>query len=740
MRRRGRLGRHGTLRRSRANVLVHSRPLLSLSLTPLISACVLALGLAGYTSQARAEEIESVEGLDLVKLLNVEVSTASKTAESLSEAPAVITVVTREDIQRWGFQSVAEVLSHTVGFYLTDDHILPNVGVRGMSGGLGAESGVIKVMIDGISVAYRSTSGNWLGVELIPLESIAQIEIIRGPASALYGADAFLGVVNIITLKPEQMRPIRARVAAGVTEGNPGGRFDVVAGTSFGKIDVLLGVAGEYTDRSGLALPGESPAPTLPSYVGDRRTTLDLSRRSLVAQARVGYRDVDNGHLILSAYASGIERGGDFAHWAQLSATADQGGREYGTVVALGQLRSNLDGLLHVSDSLDLALTASYFQGGVLPADRVEIASDLFYVEREASYRGVNTVGEARFTASSRFNLIAGFEAVYDREKLGEPQRIDRITDQPVFGTSANKPAVNLMNLGTYLSANYKAIDPWLKLTGGVRYDHHTVYGEQLTGRVGVTSRWTEALVAKLLYGRAFKAPSPYLSYASPLRPGDVVGNRNLEPQRIHTIEYQMSFDPHRFFGVTSGVSYNWLLDKAEFTPSGINQTARNVSSQRSLSWETRADLRHHDDYTAYACFELVRSLRQLGQEGYAARLIGSENVVYPPWIARAGVSFAVPSIPDVPLELAAQAKFVARRRAADTSILERGGDFSLPSYFMLDASLATREVYLVPGHESRFAVRIRNLFAERGPDPGFSGFEYPLGAREIFLEIEHTY
>src|SRR5687767_5849346 len=71
-----------------------------------------------------ATESEGVSDLDLVKLLNVEVSTASKTAESIEDAPAVITVVTREEIRRWGYQTVAEVLSHTVGFYLIDDHIL----------------------------------------------------------------------------------------------------------------------------------------------------------------------------------------------------------------------------------------------------------------------------------------------------------------------------------------------------------------------------------------------------------------------------------------------------------------------------------------------------------------------------------------------------------------------------------------------------------------------------------------
>src|SRR5438046_1575814 len=162
---------------------------------------------AGDDAKEAPVEGDAVSDLDLVKLLNVEVSTASKTSESVEDAPAVITVVTRDEIRRWGYQTVAEVLSHTVGFYLVDDDILPNASVRGVSGGLGAESGGIKVMIDGRSVAYRSTSGNWLGVELIPLESVEQIEIIRGPASALYGADAFLGVVNIITTAPDAVRP-----------------------------------------------------------------------------------------------------------------------------------------------------------------------------------------------------------------------------------------------------------------------------------------------------------------------------------------------------------------------------------------------------------------------------------------------------------------------------------------------------------------------------------------------------
>ena len=679
---------------------------------------------------------EAVDDLDLVKLLNVQVSTATKTAETMDDAPAVITVITRDDIARWGYESLADALSHTVGFYVQDDHVLPNAGVRGMIGGEGAESGVIKVMIDGRSVAYRATSGNWLGIELVPLESVAQIEIIRGPASALYGADAFLGVVNIITLKPEDVRPVRAHVGVGFMGGNFGERFDVASGAQLGKFDVLLGAAGENSDRSGLTLPPESPAPVLPDAVGARRTALDLQRRSLVLQGRFGYRDPEVGQIVLSAYGSGIHRGGDFAHWAQLT----NGKGQMGTQVQLGQLRVNLDGVLHVTPGFDLSAQTTYFRGGTLPGDRTDIGSDLFYVKRHQSYYGLDSTVEARLIPSSRFNVIAGVEGLYDHEELLSPDRIERLSGATVSAAGANATRVDLTNLGAYISSNLKVIDPWLKLTAGLRYDRHRQYGGQLSGRIGVTSRLSRTLVSKLLYGTAFKAPSPYLLYATPLRPGDVVGNPSLEPQHVQTVEYQASFRPTTFCSVTSGVSYNWLQNKAEFTPQGINETARNVASQSSASWETRADLRHYHDYALYGSFELVHSVRDLGQQGYAASIVGSKNVVYPPWVARAGVTFAIPSLPSVPLELGTEAMLVARRRVADRSLVERGEDFYLPSYLNLNVSLRTREVYLIPGHETRFALRGRNLLGLGVADPGASGIEYPLAPPSLFLEVEHTY
>jgi iron complex outermembrane receptor protein len=687
-----------------------------------------------------ADSSNSGDDLDLVKLLNVQVSTATKTSESIDDAPAVITVVTRDDIHRWGYRNVADVLNHCVGFYSVDDHIQPNVAVRGVTGGLAAESSVFKVMIDGRSVAYRTDSGNWLGAELIPLESIQQIEIIRGPASALYGADAFLGIVNIITRSPEDARPVQGRVLVGSSGSNPSGQFDVVTSGQHGKFDFLLGAVGEYGSRSGLAMPGISPDPNIPSYVGDRQTANNLDRRSLGLQARIGYRDRKVGELVASAYASGFSRGGDFAPWAQLTNGTDASGNHYGTVISQGQFRANLDGLLHASKHLDLSLQGTYFQGGILPGDRIEVGSALYYAKRRTSYQGVDTVLETRYMPSARFNVITGVETVYDHESLLAPERIIRATGEAIPDSAANDKRVNLANVGIYASSNLTLIDRYLKLTGGIRYDNHKTYGSQITGRAGITSRLTKALNMKLLYGSAFKAPSPYLLYATPLGPGDVIGNSSLKPQRIRTLEYQLSLRPNQFFGVSSGVSANWLYNKAEFSPDGINQSARNTASQKTFTWETRADAKHYDDYGAYASFELVKSKRELGEVGYAANLYGTANIVYPPYIARLGLSACLPSVPSVPLTAGLEAMFVGPRHAADASVLANGAPFDLKAYATTNVFITTRDLYLIPGHESVIALRVYNLFNAGGPDPGFSGFEYPLPPREIMLELRHTY
>ena len=174
---------------------------------------VLLLTLMGWGSIAHAQDDGQGLSLDLGALLAMDVTvvSATKTAQSLEEAPSIMTVITRHDIERWGYDTLSDALKYIVGFYVVDDHVTPNLAVRGISGGLRSESGIVKLMLNGHPITYRPTSGNWLGAELIPLSTIQQIEIIRGPTSALYGADAFLGIINVITRQGQEVSTLRSQ-------------------------------------------------------------------------------------------------------------------------------------------------------------------------------------------------------------------------------------------------------------------------------------------------------------------------------------------------------------------------------------------------------------------------------------------------------------------------------------------------------------------------------------------------
>jgi hypothetical protein len=243
--------------------------------------------------------------------------------------PAIVEVVSRQQIEEWGYQSIAEVLSKAVGFYVVDDHILPNVAVRGVSGGLLADSGVIKVLIDGRSVAFRTTAGNWLGPELIPLSAIERIEIVRGPASALYGADAFLGVVNIITRRGLCLNGTQIGGGLSFQTLQPqayGTNLDATVGLSRGPLEVLAALRLQSEDRSGLVLPASSPAPEIPSYNARNTVASGLDRYARVGLLRLTYNLSEQSSIYATGYISSMDAGGEFSPWSQLARGVGQRG------------------------------------------------------------------------------------------------------------------------------------------------------------------------------------------------------------------------------------------------------------------------------------------------------------------------------------------------------------------------------------------------------------------------------
>ncbi len=680
---------------------------------------------------------QDLSALDLEALLENVVVAATKSQVKEDQAPAVTTVIGRDEIQRWGYRSVEEVLHHVAGVYVIDDHIIPNLGVRGISGGLRSESGLVKVMIDGHSVAFRSTAGNWLGPELVPMSIVQQIEVIRGPASSLYGADAFLGVINIVTRRPAEMRGGEVSVVGDWKGGSTWG-YDMAvgAGTDTWQFMTALRTGGE--DRSGLTLPRSSPAPKLPGYAPADRRAHDLRLDSLVTLSRATLALGKRGSVGLTSYLSQIDRKAEFADWQQLTHNLDSNGRQNGTNISLRQGSIGADLALSLSPTVDLASSAYYFHGGPTSRDRIELGSDLFYVKRDFSYRGLDAMVEATWRPNERLTVLLGSSLILDYEKLPTVYDVlkssigtmtgERAGDQiPAMAVAGSK---YMSNHGLNAMVIWSAM-PWLTVTGGARYDYHSVYGAKPSGRLAGVVKLRQNLHLKVLYGSAFKAPSPQLLYGSPLAPGDIAGNDRLKPSYVHTVESQLAYRPTRLLHLATGVAYSYLLDQATFAQRGINQVALNISRVESVSWESEARFDYRRKVAAYANMALNHTVQSLRDPSYLATLSNYSNPAYPKLVANAGLSG---DIPRLPLRASAEFSYVGKRRSSTANSLDAGGMYELPSYTLIGIDIRTIGLHLLPKKQTLLRFGIRNLADTRCAAPGFAGVDYPQLGRTFYL------
>jgi len=434
----------------------------------LLTGVVVGLALPAAAASAReaaspAPAVSATENdlEDLKDLLNtnVEVWAATKSPTSVAEVPAVVTVVTRDDMARWGYRTLADVLAQTLGFYVVNDFILPNVSVRGIGSGLFAESGNIKVMIDGHSVAFRPTGGNWLGPELVPLAAIERIEIIRGPASALYGADAFLGVVNVITREAASIQgaALDGLATAVRKRTSPGG--DGVIGTTGDNWSLLA--AGDYTsaDYSGAKLPASSPAPNVPMYNQGATTARNLDQQSQSAFGKLTYAAGDKLELTGWGSYSSIQRGADLSSWSQLAYGYDPQGRLNQNRVSLQQGLFGLDGVWTARSDFSLTLNVSGAVAGPASGDHIEVGSDLYSVHRSFGSKSVDANLEGRWNGYHNLALTVGTSFMFDHEDL--LSRLD-IAKQAVAGLSPGETiasnsdiqgSTDLVNVGAYAQA-----------------------------------------------------------------------------------------------------------------------------------------------------------------------------------------------------------------------------------------------------------------------------------------------
>ncbi|MCB0267561.1 MAG: TonB-dependent receptor plug domain-containing protein [Calditrichaeota bacterium] len=178
----------------------------------LAAVCIFA---APYYATAQLSEADT-DKTSLELLLNTPVSAAAKYEQSVSDAPASVTVITSVEINNYGFQTLQDVFQIIQGFYTSDDHNYTYLGVRGFSRPTDYNNRIL-LLVNGHALNENVYGSAAIGTELggFNLASIDRIEIIRGPGSALYGTNAMFAIINIVTQKGKTIDGLEIRAEYG---------------------------------------------------------------------------------------------------------------------------------------------------------------------------------------------------------------------------------------------------------------------------------------------------------------------------------------------------------------------------------------------------------------------------------------------------------------------------------------------------------------------------------------------
>ncbi len=516
---------------------------------------ILALSLAGFpagwTNAANAQDmVITPEIMEVIRWMRAEeiVVTASKIAQKVGDAPATIMVITAEQIAERSYDYLDDALRDLPGFHFVHVHgSYPTLwSQRGL---MGDENKRTLLLIDGI-VENNILEGNVLGGPQYSLHNVKQIEVIWGPASALYGANAFNGIINIITKKGAEIDGFEYHKGFGSFNTE----FDkFLIGTEKNGVDVTLSGSLYNTD-----------GPVFEKLHPEFSTSFVRQAYSLVGRLR--YKGAVFG---FSRYDRPMGEGPFTNSPTEVFGLPlygyenSEGQQEYGGYSPVGfngeegSLWHSVTntGFVTVEHKVNEQLTLS----GKVFARRSGIADDSFEYDYDNSlgdfYRYAyvhwsNTAGgdvQATYRLNDDQNVIAGLQIEQSDVEKGYRQAVP-VT--PLRNRNADTRISNIYNnLAAYAQYSHKFnLLHSAALTAGIRYDDNNVYGSTTNPRLGLVVHVNEQWRIKTLFGSAYRAPNNYELFT---KTAVRIPNPDLQPEKVRTFEFGLSGSPDR----------NWLLE-----------------------------------------------------------------------------------------------------------------------------------------------------------------------------------
>lgn len=419
----------------------------------------------------------------------------------MTDAPSSVSVVTADEIARYGYQTLEDILGGVRGVYVTNDVEYSYLGVRGMSRS-GDYSGLVLVLIDGHRMNEplydQPALGHFFPVDI---ELIERVEVIRGPTSSLYGTNAFHAVVNVITKRGRDLDGVHLGLGA-ITNGAWRGRL-----------------------AGGARIGSELEVAASGSFFLDPGSTLKLGRFGAVED--LNDEQAWNASLKLA--------------WRQLTLITAAGDSRrgvptgaYGTVI--GSDRTWADDLYYFADlrwadhweRLDVEarlFVDHYHYRGNFDFDYGEEGDPWRVINHDRSHSdalGAQLQGNVQAADTLRLSMGAEIKHAfsvgqhnYDVEVYLDDER------STTFG-------------GLFTQAEWQIV-PVLTLNAAVRLDGYDTFGWELSPRAAVLLRPGDDTTFKLLFGRAYRAPNQYELHYQDGASAKPAGT--LDPEHIQSYE-----------------------------------------------------------------------------------------------------------------------------------------------------------------------------------------------------------
>lgn len=502
--------------------------------------------------------------------------TATKRSTSLRKAPAIATIISADEIRNMGARNLLDVLKMVPGFGISiNEYNSMMVEVRGIRSNTSEK---ILVMIDGHSL-NRNINGTALyrTVGMLPMENIRQVEVVRGPGSALYGNSAFVATINIITRNAEEINGLEVKGGGGSFGSFKG---NLVGGKTIGD---KLTVAGslDHFESSGPKLTIEADTLTGTPYSQAPGKT-NLSEKQTDAFLKIGYGDLSfRGHYLTKQQGMNI----GVAYALADDSNKTQVDNYWGELAYNLRLTSDL--------SANLKLTYDYYQQDpnmkIYPNGFRGLFPDGMIGKPLVKDRTIG--GELQFDWDlfKENHLIAGvsFEGLeqYDVKQLAN---FNPSTGAPLGAVQEvanwNKNA-NRQVFASYLQDEWQ-LPAQVKVTAGVRYDHYSDFGDTFNPRAGLVWSFLENADLKLLYGQAFRAPNFVELYNT--NNLAVIGGSDIKPERIQTYEAGLAWRLNRYFAANANYFFSTINDQIAQTGSPAVYT--NLSKTETKGVEVGAN------------------------------------------------------------------------------------------------------------------------------------------------------